>query len=126
MSGCIEHGLEAKRYGSKRIQVDGVYVTTTYSRAVFYAEYGYLPEVVMHTCDNPRCINPSHLMAGTHKSNAEDKVNKGRWRGGRPRLPESLRQAVLQSEGSQTEVAKRFNISQITVSRIRREGIKHG
>jgi DNA-binding transcriptional regulator YiaG len=31
-----------------------------------------------HTCDNPSCINPNHLVSGTAAQNAEDKVLRGR------------------------------------------------
>ena len=34
---------------------------------------------VMHRCDNPPCIRPSHLMTGTAKDNAQDMISKGRW-----------------------------------------------
>lgn len=44
--------------------------------------------VIMHTCDNPPCCNPSHLRLGTYSENSQDRDDKGRTpstRNGRPR-----------------------------------------
>ena len=34
--------------------------------------------VVRHTCDNPKCINPEHLLEGTASDNAKDRDERGR------------------------------------------------
>lgn len=40
----------------------------------------YVPECVLHKCDNPACCNPSHLIGGTQTSNVQDMIRKGRFR----------------------------------------------
>lgn len=33
---------------------------------------------LMHKCDNPLCVNPKHLIPGTHKQNLNDSLTRGR------------------------------------------------
>lgn len=66
---CIEHNQKGP-YGSSHGK--------KLHRIVFEKHHGYLPEVVMHTCDNPRCINIEHLQAGTWDDNNKDRARKGR------------------------------------------------
>lgn len=49
-------------------------------RIAYQIEYGEFDESmdICHTCDNPPCMNPAHLFAGTRQDNMEDAMVKGR------------------------------------------------
>lgn len=49
-------------------------------RYAFFISGGLLKngEVVRHTCDNPPCCNPKHLIAGTQRDNVHDSIKRGR------------------------------------------------
>lgn len=54
-------------------------------RFSYRLHHGELVEgmVVMHSCDNPKCVNPEHLSQGTKSDNALDMYAKGRHPGKR-------------------------------------------
>lgn len=67
-------GYAATRF----LHPDGVVRKTTLHRKVFFERHGYLPEIVRHTCDNARCVNPDHLIGGTQVDNVRDMYERGR------------------------------------------------
>lgn len=68
-----------KGYGSVR-EKGGAGKLRGAHRVMYEICHGPIPDghVVMHTCDNPPCVNPAHLRVGTHRSNCDDKMTKGR------------------------------------------------
>ena len=79
---------------------------------------------VMHSCDNPPCVNPAHLSVGTCKDNLTDCGDKGRRRGNTtsrgghtPKFaPEVV--AALRAEGlTFAAIGQRLGISPATALR---------
>lgn len=71
---CIDHGRPSNRggYASSNTRPRLLH------RKIFLETHGYLPPVVMHSCDNPRCINPAHLEPGDWDKNNKDRAARGR------------------------------------------------
>ena len=74
-------------------------------------------KVIIHSCDNTRCVNPDHIRLGTIKENNQDALKKGRLK-----KPERLTKEhvinirKLYHEGTSTEViAKMYKRSQGTI-----------
>jgi hypothetical protein len=91
---------------------------------------------VLHTCDNPLCVNPKHLFLGTNQDNMNDKVNKNRQakgeNSGRSKLVQrevdeirTLYSAELAERAkgrgaqlTQRELAKRFRVGGTEINHI--------
>jgi predicted XRE-type DNA-binding protein len=82
-------------------------------------------EVVRHSCDNPGCLNPDHLMRGSQKQNIADMVSRNRQASGERHGGSKITWDIVvqirecASRGNkQRDIANIFNINQATVSRI--------
>lgn len=77
-SGCLEFqgGLDIHGYGKIKINEHNMGT----HKVAYILCVGDVPKgmVVMHSCDNPKCVNPSHLSIGTVRDNVIDCVEKGR------------------------------------------------
>lgn len=90
---------------------------------------GRLPDPCgLHRCDNPPCVNPAHIFEGTKKDNVIDRDTKGRGKlpakkyGSKhqnAKLSEADVLAIRAATGTQTELARQYGVSQITISRIK-------
>lgn len=68
---------------------------------------------VLHRCDNPPCVNPRHLFTGTPKTNAADKVAKGRCNSPRKLSDDDVSEILRRVSGGEKkiELAREFNIT---------------
>lgn len=78
-----------------------------------------------HTCDNPPCVNPKHLFAGSPQQNMNDKVAKNRQSRGETHPSAKLSDKevsqirdLFKNGVWQTDLAKTFNVDQSHISRI--------
>lgn len=98
-------------------------------RYSFELHYGPVPVglVVMHSCDNPRCVNPAHLSAGTPKQNTADMIAKGRRsalapvgeRNGKSVITAEVARQIKASAKSNADLARHFGVSPNTVRGVR-------
>jgi len=78
-------------------------------------------KVVMHTCDNPSCVNPAHLQLGTQADNVKDMIAKGRYIKPQSKLSIADIAAIHASTDSYKTIGKRFNISAPYVCKIKQK-----
>ena len=86
--------------------------------------------VVRHTCDNKACVNPDHLILGTHQDNSTDMVSRDRQAKGSlvgtAKLTEEIVVMIRSLSGSSQQLAKFFDCSKTTIKDIRNNKIwKH-
>lgn len=131
---CVEHSQKGNHFGYGRVFIDG---KCQYMHRVVYAGkaglsiYDIKDVIVRHTCDNPRCINPDHLIPGTRADNVKDMIDRGR--ACKPRRKLSMEEVneirrVYKSgvghhpkqrcETGQQGLARKYGVNQITIRKI--------
>ena len=78
MNGCIETTARRGAGGYGRLWFEGRMWMA--HRLAWTQAHGPIPRglFVLHSCDNPPCINPDHLFLGTQLDNMRDAAQKGR------------------------------------------------
>lgn len=98
-------------------------------RVSWEIHFGKIPArlIVCHRCDNPSCVNPTHLFVGTHEDNTQDAVRKGRISRGSSRhnarlsekdIPEVRRRLAIGE--SYSSVAALFGVSAALIGDVAR------
>jgi hypothetical protein len=127
-NGCLEWQgfINPAGYGEIGLggREDGI---TGVHRAAWLVAVGEIPAgmFVCHTCDNRRCVEPTHLFLGTLQDNVDDMVRKGRQAAG-SRLPHTKLtsqqvaqiRAMRDAGSRQRDIAMLFDLSQSYVSEL--------
>lgn len=134
-AGCLEWNgyCDKDGYGLKTFSIDGKYKTFRIHRLMFEKEKGNITQgqVIRHTCDNPRCANPNHLLIGSHQDNINDKISRNRASGGRMigsknpnhKLTEEQVKEIRNSNETNKSLAIKYNVSNVLIGLIKRNKI---
>lgn len=98
-------------------------------RRAYAQTYGKLPDdtCVLHRCDTPNCVNPSHLFTGTREDNIRDMISKkrnrhpsGEWHPHSKLTEEGVRaiRRAYENGTSITVLAKQYGVDKTNISKI--------
>ncbi len=84
---------------------------------------GYHGTVVRHECDVRQCVNPAHLIVGSHQENMKDMVDRKRFV---HKLTENQVRAIRVDARSYSKISAEYGLCLATISEIKRRLIwKH-
>jgi hypothetical protein len=99
----------------------------TAHRYSYFLHFGEIPKnkIICHKCDNPKCVNPSHLFVGTIADNNKDKTNKNRQaKGAVTNKAKLTREDIIKirkltKNTTLRKIATMFNVAHSTISSIK-------
>lgn len=127
-NSCWEWQASRTEWGYGRIYVGPEGRAVRSHRLAYELEYGPIPDnmIVLHTCDNPPCCRPSHLVVGTFADNTHDMIRKGRQPKGENHKNavltagdvQEIKRRILAKE-NQRRLANEFGVSPATITLIK-------
>lgn len=117
---CTSHAVNFGGYPCMMIRYKRVRI----ARHVYEQSHGKIPVglLIRHTCDNPLCINPDHLIVGTEQDNSNDCVARGRTAkgeaNGRSKLSEQDVIEILKSNESISSLARKYGVGRTAIKMI--------
>jgi hypothetical protein len=124
---CWNWKLSTNKSGYGSIRMSGTSILAHRAAYVLSGKKLDLMQCVCHSCDNPKCCNPSHLFVGSHADNMKDMALKNRRKNintkeknGRAKLSEqdAVKIRLLRVDMKLIELSKMFNVSNSTISRV--------
>lgn len=123
---CLSHIGNSDGY--PRLHRNGRFLNL--SRIIYEDIHGAIPPglVIRHTCDNPSCANPEHLIIGTHADNVADCVERGRTTMGvknaAAKLTDSDVAAIQRDKTTKSKaLGQRYGVHPATIRAIRRRSL---
>lgn len=118
---CILSGYAPMRDGYRKVLWQGK--RELHHRVVYVQAHGLNladihGKVIRHTCDNPGCINPDHLLAGTQRQNIHDCIARNQSSKNSRRFGDAEVAAIRQERGSLQTIATKYATSVSVISRI--------
>lgn len=120
-NGCWEwQGAKGNKTAHGRFKVNGSLVGA--HRYSYELAHGEIPDgaYICHKCDNPACVNPDHLYAGTPRDNVLDMLRRDRSTNvllTKNKVKE-IRQRYANGGITQKKLASVYNVSEHTISSV--------
>ena len=118
-TGCLEWTRCFNTDGYPRAAIDGHFNGKVH-RIIYeliHPEENILGKHIRHTCDNPKCINPSHLLSGTPTENVNDRDIRDRhgWTKIRHKDIPIIKELYSTKTYTANELAHMYNVTNRTI-----------